>query len=98
MSDCPCGSGAALADCCQRYISGEQKPATAEALMRARYTAHTLGAMSYIFDTHHPATRSDIDEAATTRWAKESEWLGLEILATDAGSEDDATGAVEFRA
>ena len=30
---CPCGSGKALAACCQPLIRGEQVPPTAEALM-----------------------------------------------------------------
>ena len=66
--------------------------------MRARYTAHTTGDMAFILATHHPSTRNDIDEAATSKWARESEWQSLEIIDTEAGAEDDSTGRVEFMA
>ncbi|MBK5938172.1 hypothetical protein CCR96_02550 [Halochromatium roseum] len=38
---CPCGSGHTLADCCEPFLAGTTMPATAEALMRSRYTAFT---------------------------------------------------------
>lgn len=66
--------------------------------MRARYTAHTQGAMAYILATHHPATRTDIDENATARWASESEWLGLDIIAVDGGEADDDSARIQFTA
>jgi len=66
--------------------------------MRSRYTAHTLANMAFILKTHHPAKRTDIDENATAQWARESEWLGLEIIDVDGGGEDDSEGKIEFRA
>ncbi len=96
MTQCPCGSGRELAQCCQPIINGEEKAERAEALIRARYTAHTLGAMEFILATHHPSTRSDIDEAATARWARESQWLGLEILSVEGGEADDNSARIEF--
>lgn len=96
MSDCPCGSGKSLSECCQPIINGDEKAKRAEALIRARYTAHTLGSMDFILATHHPSTRTDIDEAATARWASESQWLGLEILDVQGGEEEDSTGRIEF--
>lgn len=98
MSDCPCGSGQSLPDCCQPIIDGNKKAERAESLIRARYTAHTLGAMDFILATHHPSTRTDIDEAATARWAQESEWLGLEILNIDGGEAEDTSARIEFMA
>jgi SEC-C motif-containing protein len=89
---CPCGSGRALADCCGPLLAGAPA-ATAEALMRSRYTAHVRGAIDYIVDTHDPATRAALDRRAIARWAKESDWLGLTILAAD-----EAAGVVEFAA
>lgn len=98
MSDCPCGTGIDLAECCQPIINGEAKADRAEKLIRARYTAHTLGEMDFILATHHPSTRNDIDESATERWARESTWLGFEIIKAD--DEDDActTSRIEFMA
>jgi len=39
--NCPCGSDLQYNDCCLPVIQGERTPATAEELMRARYTAYT---------------------------------------------------------
>ncbi len=98
MSECPCGSARAFSECCQNIIKGDSRADTAEALIRARYTAHTTGDMDFILATHHPSTRSDIDEAATRRWASESTWLGLEILNVDGGSAEDSSARIEFMA
>jgi len=98
MTDCPCGSGSTLSTCCQPIINGETKAEKAEALIRARYTAHTLGDMSFILATHHPSTRNDIDEAATSKWASESTWLGLEIIHVEGGQSEDSSAKIEFMA
>jgi len=45
---------------------------------------------------HDPSTRADHDEERARAWAEESEWLGLEILSTEAGGADDSHGKVEF--
>lgn len=97
MSDhCPCGSGRPLAACCGRFLDAGEQPETAEELMRARYTAHTRVDLDYIARTHDPASREDIDQEATRRWAERAEWLGLDILETRAGGPGDRTGTVEF--
>lgn len=96
MSDCPCGSGRSLDDCCGRYLSGTEAPPTAADLMRARYTAHTRVELDFIERTHDPDRRGDIDREATERWARRAEWLGLEIVATEQGGPGDDLGAVEF--
>ncbi len=98
MSPCPCGSSRLLADCCLPYIDGNVNATTAEALMRARYTAHVIGNMSFILKTHHPSTRTAIDEAATARWARESDWLELDIMKVTGGLADDSEGRIEFMA
>src|SRR6478735_2507978 len=84
---CACGSGRSLAACCGPLLDGAAAP-TAEALMRSRYTAHVLGRVDYLIDTWDS---SGIDREAIARWARDSTWLGLEILHA-------ATDAVEFRA
>ncbi|MDZ7747763.1 MAG: YchJ family protein [Halofilum sp. (in: g-proteobacteria)] len=96
MSECPCGSGRDHDDCCGPFLAGTDRPATAAALMRARYTAHTRADLDYIEATHDPETRADIDREATERWARRAEWLGLEILETVEGGPGDEVGAVEF--
>lgn len=97
MEACPCGSGETFARCCEPYLAGTAQPPTAEALMRARYTAHTKVDLDFIERTHDPESREDIDRELTERWARRAQWLGLEIRATEAGTVDDDVGAVEFQ-
>lgn len=96
MTDCPCGTGRDYAACCARYLEGEASAPSAEALMRSRYTAYARARIDYVTKTHDPATRSGHDEDQARAWAEGSEWLGLEIVSTDAGGPDDDTGRVEF--
>jgi SEC-C motif-containing protein len=79
---CPCGSKIAEAACCGRYIAGEPAP-TALALMRSRYTAFVRGAIDYLIETHDPMTRRSVDRAAVAAWSRETQWRGLEIVATE---------------
>lgn len=83
---------------CMEYIDGKSEPKTAEELMKSRYTAYATGNIDYIMDTHDPETKEGISKEETEEWAKNSEWLGLEILATEAGQEEDERGIVEFKA
>ncbi|QPI64388.1 YchJ family protein [Vreelandella venusta] len=53
---CPCGSGAAFAECCQPYHQGATPP-TPEILMRSRYTAFALNSCDYLLATWHVSTR-----------------------------------------
>ena len=95
-TSCPCTSGQSYDDCCAPYIRGDQVPLTAESMMRARYSAHTLADMDFIVNTHHPDSAADINIEGTRSWAEDSQWLGLDILGTQRGGEDDKTGKVEF--
>ena len=96
MASCPCGTGQDYQACCGRFIEGESRAPTAEALMRSRYTAYVGARIDYVTATHDPSTRADHDEEQARIWAEESEWLGLEILSTEAGGPDDSHGKVEF--
>jgi SEC-C motif-containing protein len=96
VDNCPCGSGKLYDSCCGLYHSGEELPRTAEELMRARYSAFAVGNMDFISSTHDPRTMESYDEEQTRDWARESEWLGLEICHTQYGLESDDTGIVEF--
>ena len=93
---CPCGSDEPFDSCCGPLLSGEEEAATAESLMRARYTAYTRCEIDYLLKTVHPAKKGAYHTAAMRRWATESEWRGLEIIATDGGGPEDDTGTVEF--
>ena len=96
MNPCPCGSDRDFAECCRPVLTGEAPAPTAEALMRARYSAYTEADVGFLTRSLHPAHRHDHDEAATRRWAERSEWLGLEIVETSAGQPSDDQGEVEF--
>jgi SEC-C motif-containing protein len=63
--------------------------------MRSRYTAYTLHDMPYLAETLHPGQRNDYDEAGAAKWARESEWEGLEIVNVSELTEH--SGKVEFR-
>jgi SEC-C motif-containing protein len=77
-------------------IQGRQKPATAEQLLRSRYTAFTQGAVDYILSTHHSRTKSEIKREEIEEWSKNSEWLGLQIVQSEAGKESDTQGTLVF--
>ena len=72
---CPCGGGA-YATCCGPYISGDALPATAETLMRSRYTAFTLRDEPYLRATWHAST---CPPDALFAEEEKVQWLGLEV-------------------
>ncbi len=89
---CPCGTGEAYARCCGPVLAGTVLPATAEQLMRSRYTAFAVGDQAYLLASWHPSTRPpalSLDPAV--RWER------LEVLSADGGL-FSATGTVAFRA
>ena len=96
METCPCGSGSSYAECCEPVISGARQAATAEQLMRARYSAHVKVEIDFLFESTHPDHRRGYDHQGTRRWAAESHWHGLEILGCEAGGPEDEQGTVEF--
>jgi SEC-C motif-containing protein len=96
MSKCPCGAAEKYENCCGPFIDKEKNAPTAEALMRSRYTAYTRTAVDYLLDTTHPSKQDAYDADAIRTWSEESQWQGLEIIATVAGGEHDDTGTVEF--
>lgn len=95
---CPCGSGLQYSECCEIYISGKESAPTAEKLMRSRYSAFVVHNADYIYGTHDPSTRSQVNLEEIKTWSEESEWLGLQILETSGGQVGDTQGLVEFMA
>ncbi|MGV9192866.1 YchJ family protein [Microbacterium sp. MC2] len=88
---CPCG-GPTFGTCCGPIIGGAPA-ATAEQLMRSRYTAFAIGDAAHVAATWHPSTRPEpLDLDGDIRWQ------ALEILSTEAGGPEDDRGVVEFRA
>jgi SEC-C motif-containing protein len=90
---CPCGTGLTYDGCCGRLHGGTAAAATAEQLMRSRYSAFAVGDAAYLSATWDPATRPrslQLDPGVR--------WTGLEVLATTGGRVFDAEGTVTFRA
>jgi len=96
QSPCPCGSQQPLAGCCLPYITRQKPAPTAEALMRSRYTAHVLVAIDYLWITWDHQQRQHSTKDEIRNWAESCEWLGLQILSTTAGLEEDKEGIVTF--
>jgi SEC-C motif-containing protein len=89
---CPCGRGLPYAECCRPAHDGHP-PATAEALMRSRYSAFALDQEEYVLRSWHPDTRpASIEPDPNLRWER------LDIIAATGGGLFDAEGIVEFRA
>jgi len=70
---CSCGSGAPFANCCQPVIDHDDA-ASAQALMRSRYTAYVRGCWDYLHQSWHPDTRPSHVSPTDT------DWLGLSII------------------
>ena len=92
---CPCGRPVPLGDCCEPILHGERAAATAEALMRSRYTAFVLGDVDHLSRSWHPSTRPKRIHLGDDGGRR---WRGLEVLATADGGLLDQEGTVEFRA
>jgi len=98
MNPCPCGTGTPYADCCGPVIDGTRPAETAEAAMRARYTAFTRVDVDFLMATIHSSKRGEHDPKAIGKWAAEAQWLGLDIIETTGGGPDDDAGEVTFTA
>ena len=96
ISECPCGSGRAYADCCEPTIRDLSQAETAEAVMRARYTAYVRGEIDFLQRSLRPDKRDDFDRDDVKRWSENADWQGLEIVETTDGGAGDDRGHVEF--
>jgi SEC-C motif-containing protein len=92
-SKCPCGSDLQYAECCGPLHDGQRRATTAEALMRARYSAFVLHNEPFLLASWHSSTRpAKVFEANEAPPA----WKGLTVLRTEHGSENGDKGEVEF--
>jgi SEC-C motif-containing protein len=66
--------------------------------MRARYTAYVTGDVDFIVKSYAPECTfaAAIDRQLIETWSKNSEWLGLDVIATEQGQSGDDFGVVEF--
>jgi len=93
MASCPCGFGEAYGGCCGRYHGGAAEPPTAEALMRARYSAFACGDEGFLAETWDAGTRP-----AGPLVDPELTWTGLVITGRTGGGLLEQDGTVEFSA
>jgi len=94
MQQCPCGSSKDYAQCCEPYLSGQQLPASPEAMMRSRYTAFTLGDMDYIEKTIKGHAADVFDKTLSQEWVNQVQWKSLKIINSSQPSK--SIGFVEF--
>ena len=87
---CPCGSALLYAACCEPLHRGAAA-ATAEALMRSRYSAYVLKLEPYLLDTWHATTRPTALGLAAQ--VPSPRWLGLEVRRHEAAADK---AVVEF--
>ncbi|MEO5875914.1 MAG: YchJ family metal-binding protein [Streptosporangiaceae bacterium] len=90
---CHCGLPESYANCCGRLHRGQAQAATAERLMRSRFSAFVVQDGPYLLRSWAPQTRPasvDLDPAMR--------WVGLDILGSTGGSPFHTEGTVEFRA
>jgi SEC-C motif-containing protein len=95
---CPCGSTRPYSECCGLIINAEKNADTCEELMRSRYTAFTMANADYLMRSHDSKTRKLNELRSIKKWAESIQWMGLVILNTRAGKDNDQIGYVEFRA
>ncbi len=93
---CPCQSGKDFEACCQPFLQGKTLPETAEQLMRSRYSAYATQNIEYLKDTLWPRYQKTFNPIEVAEYAAQTQWLGLEILATQMGQAADAKGSVLF--
>ncbi|NEK85874.1 hypothetical protein GCU60_08875 [Blastococcus saxobsidens] len=90
---CPCGTGLPYDECCGPRHDCSTPAATAEQLMRSRYSAFAVGDTAYLLATWHSTTRPpSLELDAGVRWT------GLDVLRTAGGGLLEQEGTVEFRA
>ncbi|WP_235866339.1 YchJ family protein [Serinibacter arcticus] len=89
---CPCRSRLTFGECCGPYLAGGTPP-TAVALMRSRFTAYALRDADHLLRTWHASTRPEALELDD-----DVAWVGLQIVDSAGGRENDGTGTVHFRA
>jgi SEC-C motif-containing protein len=92
---CPCGSGKLFEACCEPIHLGRKAPATAEELMRARFTAHVVHNFKFLHDTHRPTAGkpyvAEEGEPAVT-------WTRLEVHQHEVMPDNPDKAYVDFSA
>lgn len=91
LSPCPCDSQVGYAACCGALHDGADA-ATAEQLMRSRYSAYVLRREDYLLASWHPDTRPASLQLSAQQ--PQPTWLGLQVRRVHLDDADHAW--VEF--
>jgi len=73
VRNCPCGSGKSLANCCGPILAGQRPAATAEELMRARFTAHVTHDFGFLHRTYRPTAHQPfvpVPDSPALKWTR----------------------------
>jgi SEC-C motif-containing protein len=95
-TDCPCGSKKMYFDCCRPYHIGKAQPATAELLMRSRYSAFFFRLVGYLVSSTHPDVREKTLHEELDNMVDGMLWRNLRIISKSKGTAEDKKGKVEF--
>ena len=91
---CLCGSGLTYEHCCHQYHCGKKAAATAEVLMRSRFTAYAMHNEVYLLETWDPGRRPPSIDFSKDH----ADWQRLQIILSKKGGVADSKGVVEFKA
>jgi len=75
-------------------INGQHPAATAEILMRSRYSAFAMGKPDYLIASSHPEYRQGLNRESLID--PHTRWLTLQIINVQRGGESDDQGQVHF--
>ncbi len=93
---CSCDTKKPYSQCCEPIIKGIKIADTPANLMRARYSAFARHEIDFIMNSISPDRKKDFDRSGIEEWSTSTDWMGLEIVATDKGGPTDTIGTVEF--
>lgn len=91
---CPCGSGRTFGQCCEPVLKRQRAPATAEELMRSRFTAHYVGDYQHLHRTYLATASQPYTEETE---AGDLAWKRLVVHSHEPGANPD-TAFVDFSA
>lgn len=92
---CYCTSTAPFSDCCLPIIEGNKAPASAEHLMRSRYSAYCTKNAEYILNSYALSQQSSHHVDDILQFANEVNFIKLDIVNT---AQDAQYHYVEFKA
>ena len=93
---CPCDSGRDYRACCLPVLTGEQRAASPEALMRSRYAAFATQNVAYLLSSHAPETLPPGQSRQLQANIASVKWLALHIMARQSPPFDPEGAWVEF--